>query len=132
MTKEKKAQIYSLCVKWLLVVEKNADLITRCISYNFIGPQLYQEYSEEIKKLNCPNKPFLIQGKHRIIEYCLNFIVENVCSKALNGVLSRVKKFVVSYCIYYFFGLTLMSGFSVVTSVVKLPFLNDSRNSMIT
>lgn len=45
MTKEKKAMVYSLCFKWLLAVEKNADLITRCMTYNYTDSKRFKEYS---------------------------------------------------------------------------------------
>jgi hypothetical protein len=102
-------------------VEKNADLITRCITYNYTDAKLFKEYNEELKKLNTPKQNFFAMGKNKIVSLCLDKIVENLCSSTLIGIAQKAKKFVVSYLIFWFFGITLMSAFSVVTALVELP-----------
>lgn len=122
---EKRIELYSLCVTWTLCVEKNTDLISRCISYDLVSSELIPEYKDKVIDAHCPSKSSAILRRSRIAQYCLSFAIDNMLAKAVNSLTASVRRAIIGICVYLVFGALSLSLFSTITNLVNIPYLDS-------
>ena len=125
ISNKQKIELYSLCVKWVCCVEKNTDLVTRCITYDLVNRDSFSNYEQLIKEVNCPSRSLVLIGKSKFAQYCFNFVIDRIYSKALNRLTSGLRKMVISFMIYSVFGALSLSMVGMLSSVIDIPYLSD-------
>lgn len=125
ISSSQKIQLYRLCTKWVISVEKNTDLITRCITYGLVNRKKFGDYKKTIKEANCPSRSIMLVGKSRFAQLCFNFVIDRVYSKLLNSLTDGIRSVVVSYLIYMAFGPLSLTLVGMLSNVIDIPFISN-------
>jgi len=120
------APIYELCVRWVLKVEYNWDLILRAKSYGLVNASLNGK-SEE-KRKNDTKLPHTIIKVHYLNGFMRNMIdktIHNIFSSTTATISQKVNKVIIGGLLTAIFGATMVTVGGFVVSFVDLPFNVD-------
>jgi len=119
---EQREYIYELCVKWIIKIETNIDIIDRIRCYGFMKKNIN---SGDLKEKNESMLPQALIYRSNINTHINRFVdrtIDKIFSRSISGINQKVNKLVISFILSTIFGATVVGIGGFVINLVELPF----------